>query len=693
MRSVRLDQTLHGYRDGHELLAGSLQVPREARRTLLSMSDLSGPGFVAEFDGYLTGYPIAAIGTYALSRTWYAPEMARPGCVWTHTLLIDFSDIPHLDSPIALLDYFRDPRGLNGRFEVFEKRLRLASPDIDRSNLVVDEDIGIRLLRALYQDDEAPVLVQGSRTGEYDDVILGLWAQQWPRLRRKFSFCTGSFSLRSIHKAPLDLQIVPTERWSRVLRTDRSARTLTQGPQQESCIRDEWLTAAITDLRQGGSSLRAYLREFGADAPGNRASFRPLAMSFLTQEQIRRGRASLDQLVSVVGRAFTEKSGACRLKRDLLASDQDREGSSNLEVSEQDRVLAAFRTKFESAFDLHDLQIEKRADQLVQTQITGEASFLCELLLAPHVNSTGQQFLDKAVSSLSANRLAAILETDASLLERILTARPSLFYEEELWRTAGHLQRECIAVAARATEGTVDITRLLVAALSADTADVVSDAIECWGDQVMQVALAWLDDPTAQDRALGPRWVAMLRSRVADTMDWLGTEGRPMRTRTLRLLPNLVQPRDPLLERIPSPTLANWARRVNEENLSGPQTDTLAFFLTVGLSRDDRAACDLIAIAFPAVHEALLSSRLNWSAWSWLEPLMPSKDWFFSLDWDRADKLRRALLVRISEHGWPAECVRAAAYSDEARSYLKKTATNHASWERIVSEGLSHDHT
>src|SRR5262249_10651964 len=86
---VRVDQALHGYEDGHRLLAGSRPLPRDAERTMLVLSDLSGSGSIDGFESYLTGYALPSAGAYALARTWVALEMPRPGCVWTHTLLLD----------------------------------------------------------------------------------------------------------------------------------------------------------------------------------------------------------------------------------------------------------------------------------------------------------------------------------------------------------------------------------------------------------------------------------------------------------------------------------------------------------------------------------------------------------------------------------------------------------------------------
>ena len=110
-QSLELRQVLHGYSDGHRQLAASLQLkPRDAK-LMLVFSDLSGPGVPIDAAGYVTGYPLSESKMYAIARTWSAPEMPRPGCVWTHTLLIDFADIATLADASVLLPLFRRPTG------------------------------------------------------------------------------------------------------------------------------------------------------------------------------------------------------------------------------------------------------------------------------------------------------------------------------------------------------------------------------------------------------------------------------------------------------------------------------------------------------------------------------------------------------------------------------------------------------
>ena len=169
-----LEQTLHGYSEGHELLASSSKLPREARRMLLSISDLSGHGFIDGFDGYLTGYPLPTIEKYALGRTWYAPEMSRLGCVWTHTLLVDFGDIAKLDAIRDIVNHFQRPTSLD-RTDNYEIPLKVEVHGMAAS-VDVTEGACMRILDALYGERLAPVFVEASHADEYNDLVFAVWA-------------------------------------------------------------------------------------------------------------------------------------------------------------------------------------------------------------------------------------------------------------------------------------------------------------------------------------------------------------------------------------------------------------------------------------------------------------------------------------------------------------------------------------
>ena len=112
---LQLHQALHGYADGHQQLALSTALKPRDQKKLLTFSDISGSGARFGEEGYLTGYPLSESGFFALGRTWPAPEMPRPGCVWTHTLLIDFTDLAALESLNTLPRPVPPPTRIEGR--------------------------------------------------------------------------------------------------------------------------------------------------------------------------------------------------------------------------------------------------------------------------------------------------------------------------------------------------------------------------------------------------------------------------------------------------------------------------------------------------------------------------------------------------------------------------------------------------
>src|SRR4051812_33811324 len=107
--NVTLDQCLFGYDDGHRLLATSVSLPPSAATQLLLASDLAPGVSGSEVVEYWTGIPLIDANCYALLRTWSAPEIPRPGCVWSHAVLLPFSDLPRFVDLAVLKSLFARP--------------------------------------------------------------------------------------------------------------------------------------------------------------------------------------------------------------------------------------------------------------------------------------------------------------------------------------------------------------------------------------------------------------------------------------------------------------------------------------------------------------------------------------------------------------------------------------------------------
>jgi hypothetical protein len=237
------------------------------------MSDAFGPAATIGAEGYLTGYPLPESGHYALARTWPAPELPRPGCVWTHTILIDFSDIPSLHGAGGILKLFRRPQDDERSYGTAIEHL--STTDDDRPGM--SDDFARRILSAVYGDPATPIVSAAADVPTRDALVLAIWNQQWPRLRRSFRFCTLSFADRSSANAMFDLQFLPSA--GRVRPTQFKSAL---DADRRDFVATEWLEDAVADLKEGPDGrLRRFLRAAGSDVGGgNRSSHWRRCMRF-----------------------------------------------------------------------------------------------------------------------------------------------------------------------------------------------------------------------------------------------------------------------------------------------------------------------------------------------------------------------------------------------------------------------------
>ena len=77
-RFVSVEQTLHGYKDGHRLLASSVKLDAASARSMLVLSDMLTPVLRTREQSYVSGYPLRPLGKYVIARTWLATELPPP---------------------------------------------------------------------------------------------------------------------------------------------------------------------------------------------------------------------------------------------------------------------------------------------------------------------------------------------------------------------------------------------------------------------------------------------------------------------------------------------------------------------------------------------------------------------------------------------------------------------------------------
>jgi hypothetical protein len=263
--------------------------------------------------------PLPGTNYYALFCTWLAPEMPRPGCVWSHVLFIELADMAELPDLGVLRCLFRRPalpriQEYNVSIEVHLESKALQALTITKA---VDAE---KTLAALYGAPRRPVVLTARTGDEAETLVFALWSQQWPRLRRSFRFSTASFADRGRGGTAFDLQVSPEANrraWQRggdhlLLDSANPADDLKEYSNQPG------MRAALDDLRApNAQGFRSFLRSYGADVNNPRASFVRLALAF--DRLVLRPPADWLVALESIGETFADPSEAVLLKEELIS--------------------------------------------------------------------------------------------------------------------------------------------------------------------------------------------------------------------------------------------------------------------------------------------------------------------------------------------------------------------------------------
>lgn len=203
---IVVERQVHGYRQGHQLLAASEQLPKEDQSVVDQLSDVAGPLRPRErFESYLTAYPLPSGDRFVLARTWQDLTVARAGCVRTLSLIIPIADwavAEGMSSFFKLLKIDRLPDDGDAKQEVLSSISAEALPPVVGF-------AGSELLEALFLEEARPVVVLDAI--DPDLIAIRLLTSLWPSLRRQFAVSTFALSPRKIAGRDFDLVFAPKD--------------------------------------------------------------------------------------------------------------------------------------------------------------------------------------------------------------------------------------------------------------------------------------------------------------------------------------------------------------------------------------------------------------------------------------------------------------------------------------------------
>ena len=510
-----IDQCLFGYRQGHRLLASSESIPRNVTQSLQGRTDAT---LDARSDAtLLQGFPVPVLNAYAIARTW--PDRrrdARSGTVLTHLLLVKLPDlgIDGIIEPLILLlqndpnqhleDDYRQPIELHGSQWSRAIRALELSSHIDVPGLV-DQ---------LYRESpKNTVFVKVKRNTEFtgpmpaaEELLACIWEQQWPRLRRSFSFVIREGMPRNVDASsgyPADLVLTLTREPS---------------PRAPSPSAEAWIHAIYDDLISPGA-LRQFLRQVGADLPETRSTMLILAeyFSFTT------GPWQQSSFLSVAKRILTNYREASqgKLLKQRLSDGSSWTMQSGFIASEYLKALLDLERqglKFSPPDWSSLLDFAEQQDPQATLEVV---VYTLEEDDLPIAESLREAYL----FHLCLPQLLPLTEACPSMFHAALKLHPHWLEEARLW-TDFRSRPESLAsaVSTLANEGPSDLNWPTVVENMLDTANGMSSGELLW--RLPLNALHRLLE-ALHSRDVSDMWLQGLKVRKNEVMTWIATQDRP----------------------------------------------------------------------------------------------------------------------------------------------------------------------
>lgn len=651
-----VDQCLFGYEDGHRLLASSIPLGDESS-TLIEMSDLAPGTVFSRSDGYWTGVPAPKIGRYALMRTWPAPEMPRPGCVWTHALLIEPPLFEVVRDLTAFIRLAKRPNGISDR-DRYRAPLNFVPAAVGDPSLssVMSSRIVRAMLSILYSSNINTVGV--TAPGEADSALFAVWSQQWPRLRRNFRFQTAvTRESRTSSAASLDI----------ALRLESGDLTI------EEALDADWIEAGAADAEDRlGGALRSFLWRYGNDVRRQRGSFRPLVEVKILHDVS--GDDAGPRLLQLVTESFNDLNDAARLKQDAV---------DGLIVPRAQLEILWFVLAHggEKVFPLPSaagverlasLWPERPQDLLQLAERTADAE-----------TTLGKAIFETVTGAVPIDEFWKLTSGYPRVRERMVASRPDLLSSnavQELDNSALARLLELVPpgapIGADLIPGLLsrDDVRLAEVAIDRFPMIVASEVISAADGQTLSVGRAWLICLVRRPALLLDPKVTSRVSRstslfdLADALGWLS--------------PSVVSAGT-------EPWIAALAGITND--LPDDKRETMeTFFVALALRAGGEGGRVLLEQFFETVHGKILNSRLPWRARDILDPCLPEIGWLRS--WDFALRLRLAVATAYVSNNYPAVSYSSLVRHRSVRAMLADAASQvvgGAPFARAITDGAN----
>lgn len=625
---MQVEQLLHGYNSGHHLIAGSVALPLQDADLMSYVSDWTGYQHPTDKDtAYITAYPLKESGYYVVAKSWYADEMSRPGCVWTHSLLVKLEDMGQSVSFYGLAKLFRRPEREGEDFMSYTKPLTLSSEKQTerREPLKGINSTRFMFLAAMLIDRRKPsVYAVEGKSEMYMEFCLRLLQNIPFGIVRELKICSGSAAARKFGNVFYNLQFVTGKGESLLESYPENA-----GKPTADAGFQFWMDSVLSGRNDVGQVMHRFSNDIGDNAQKFLGVCNLLRLLNNRMEQ-KAATGDFKELLQHLTEAFPEKKDGEMLKKAFLA-----EAVTHQFGDEKTFLEELATTQVSEALDYQVFGYEARV-QSYREQHGAETyvSFLDDLSKADYLNPQGKQLLGNALTGLSRDEIMLLVYQKWPLFKSIVTLNSEML-TQDFW---------------------IELPPTEFLSLFVIFQRSVPEQFEAWGklyeklltidtfvgDQILQGIATHIENfvdkgldrwNTQPEPPLNKDLLKHCMKQKSRVIQWMNRQERISNT-IRKAIKQHIRPDDNVVMGYGS---SAWKAFVAGELCAETDANVLVYIYVLAFNWHDFVALSYIRQVLPYIYDALSLETLNYSSWQQIEKFTGEVPFWRS--WDNCRKV------------------------------------------------------
>lgn len=632
---MHIEQLLHGYHNGHHLIAGSVSLPIKDADIMSYLSDWTdyiNP--ISNDTSYITAYPLKESNYYVIAKSWYAHEMSRPGCVWTHSLLVDLSKLGIVDDLCALAPLFRRPNEEGDDFIAYTKSIDLPSnlPPHESIHLDGFDETRMLLMLAGLMERKKPLSYHIEKDSDfYIDLCLRIIQNTPIGILSDLSLCSGTASVRKLENSPFNLQFV-------VNKGDSLFEPYTESNIKPTA--DKGFKFWMNCMLSGRKDVSMLVRRFSPDLGNASEKFISMVnLLRLLNEKISLNNTSIgiDDVIFYLTKEFDNKESGANLKREFLS-----ESVSSIFCNEKTFILTLSSIKEYASLDYNAFDFSSRVISFkVKNGEKAYMEMLSELAKKDSLNEEGIMLLSSAFDGFSTEQMINFANNHWNLLKSIVNRAPQIL-SNDFWIDLPNSQFLFLFSVFQNThhENFSNWNKLYEKLLIKDTfvSDVICSDFKEHVSEYIQIALnKWNhDQPLSFNRTI----LNLCFNDKNAVLNWMG--GQITICNFLReKIKSTIRPNEDLVIQSSSTI---WKAFVCSELSCQRDANNLIFVYELAFSWNDWDSLQYLKAVLPHIYNALLNDKLSSYSWQIIEKYTGEVPFWIS--WDKC----RRLLLGVRNH-------------------------------------------